>query len=120
MGAGLSVNIFFWHLFFKGSKKTVQGTAGYTILDCVYNAQTHTYIVLDLMCWRVRQNHSQRPTFLLFFFRVEGLETRAGVGVIVVGLGRVCVGCGREHTEIPIVGELIWLFGWWLAGPPGV
>ena len=38
----------------EGSKKTVQGTAGYTILDCVYNAKTHTYIVLDLMCWRVR------------------------------------------------------------------
>ena len=46
----------------QGSKKTVQGTAGYTILDCVYNAKTHTYFVLDLMCWRVRDPIVQHLT----------------------------------------------------------
>lgn len=68
----------FFSLLPSGSKKTVQGTAGYTILDCVYNAQTHTYIVLDLMCWRGHQVYDCTAEFRITWLRSKLREEFGG------------------------------------------
>ena len=36
-----------------GSRRTNRGRGNYCILDCIFNFDTSTYYVLDLLCWKV-------------------------------------------------------------------
>uniref|UniRef100_A0AAV1VBX9 Snurportin-1 n=1 Tax=Peronospora matthiolae TaxID=2874970 RepID=A0AAV1VBX9_9STRA len=53
----------------NGSHKTNKSSDGYCILDCIYQEQTETFYVLDVMCWKGYLLYNCTTEFRLYWMR---------------------------------------------------
>ena len=58
-----------------GCKRTSHTARDYCILDCIFHVTSHTYYVLDLLCWRGHPVYDSDRDFRVYWAKTQLAET---------------------------------------------